>query len=80
MTLTVPCLFGLESVLAGEIRRMGGEEVAALDGRVDFSGGPELLARDVSVSGTIEKSEARSDPAANTERNIQKNPDESEQN
>ncbi len=42
---SAPCLFGLESVLAGEIRRMGGEAVAALDGRVDFSGGIELLAR-----------------------------------
>ena len=42
---SAPCLFGLESVLAGEIRRMGGEEVTVLDGRVDFSGGPELLAR-----------------------------------
>lgn len=42
---SAPCLFGLESVLAGEIRRMGGEEVTVLDGRVDFSGGVELLAR-----------------------------------
>ena len=40
---------------------------------------PELLARDVSVSGTIDKAETRCDRSANTERNIQKNPDESEQ-
>ena len=40
---------------------------------------PELLARDVSVSGTIDKAETRCDQSANTERNIQKNPDESEQ-
>lgn len=41
-----PCIFGLESVLAGEIKRMGGaEEITVSDGRVDFSGSPELIAR-----------------------------------
>ena len=44
VTLSAPCHFGLESVLSSEIRRMGGEEVTVLDGRVDFSGGVELLA------------------------------------
>lgn len=43
--LIAPCLFGLESVLAGEIRRMGGQEVAATDGRVEFSGDLNLLCR-----------------------------------
>ena len=36
--LIAPCHFGLESVLAGEIRRLDGQEVAASDGRVSFSG------------------------------------------
>ena len=40
-----PCHFGLESVLAGELRRMGAEEVQVSDGRVRFSGALALLAR-----------------------------------
>ena len=32
-----PCMFGLESVLSGEVKRMGGEEVNTFDGRVEFS-------------------------------------------
>lgn len=40
-----PCHFGLESVLAGELKRMGAQGVAAHNGKVTFSGGPELLAR-----------------------------------
>ncbi len=40
-----PCLFGIEGVLADELRRMEAEDVAAENGRVLFSGGPELLAR-----------------------------------
>ncbi len=40
-----PCHFGLESVLAGELKRMGAENVAASDGRVAFSGGFDILAR-----------------------------------
>ena len=40
-----PCHFGLESVLAGELKRMGAENVAAADGRVAFSGGFDILAR-----------------------------------
>lgn len=40
-----PCNFGLESVLAGELKRMGMKEVAAANGRVDFSGTAEDLAR-----------------------------------
>lgn len=45
VTLICPCHFGLESVLAGEIRRMGGENVTASDGKVVFEGGEELIAR-----------------------------------
>ncbi len=44
-TLICPCLFGLESVLAGEIRRMGGENVVVNDGKVSFDGGEEMIAR-----------------------------------
>ena len=33
-----PCSFGLESVLAGELKRLGAREVTAADGRVDFQG------------------------------------------
>ena len=40
-----PCLFGLESVLAGEVKRMGGEDVKVYDGKVEFSGEINLLAR-----------------------------------
>ena len=40
-----PCLFGLESVLAGELKRMGAQNVAAQNGKVCFSGDAYLLAR-----------------------------------
>ena len=40
-----PCLFGVEAILAGELREMGALDVAAQNGRVRFSGGRELLAR-----------------------------------
>jgi len=43
--LLAPCLFGLESILAGEVRRMGGQEVQVTDGRVTFGGGKEMIAR-----------------------------------
>lgn len=40
-----PCLFGLEGILAGEMRRLGLQEVAAENGRVCFRGNAEDLAR-----------------------------------
>ncbi len=40
-----PCLFGVEGILADELRRMDAEQVNAQNGRVLFSGGPEMLAR-----------------------------------
>ncbi len=43
--LVVPCLFGLEGPLAEELRKMGAENVRPMNGRVVFSGSPELLAR-----------------------------------
>ena len=45
MTIACPCLFGLESVLSGEVKRMGGEEVTAMDGRVTFRGDWFMVAR-----------------------------------
>ena len=43
--MTCPCNFGLESVLAGELKRMDAEEVTVTDGRVDFVGDWNTLAR-----------------------------------
>ncbi len=43
--LTVPCLFGLEGIAAGEFRRMGFEEVNTSDGRVDLVGDETMLVR-----------------------------------
>lgn len=43
--MNAPCLFGLESVLAGELREMGAENVAAENGRVRFSGDLSMIAR-----------------------------------
>lgn len=40
-----PCHFGLESVLAGELRRMGAENVLAHNGKVTFSGDYSMMAR-----------------------------------
>lgn len=40
-----PCMFGLESVLAGEIKRLGGEDVQSSDGKVSFSGDTSMIAR-----------------------------------
>jgi putative N6-adenine-specific DNA methylase len=45
LTLCAPCLFGLESVLSGEIKRIGGENIETTDGRVTFTGDLALLAR-----------------------------------
>lgn len=40
-----PCLFGVEGLLADELRRMDAQGVTAENGRVFFEGGPEMLAR-----------------------------------
>jgi len=45
MTFTAPCLFGLESVLAFEAGRIGGENIVTTDGRVQFDGDVSLLPR-----------------------------------
>lgn len=45
MNFVAPCLFGIEGILADELRRMSAEDVMAENGRVLFSGPPEMLAR-----------------------------------
>lgn len=40
-----PCHFGLESVLAGELKRMGADEVTSYNGKVAFSGDVFMAAR-----------------------------------
>ncbi|MBR5430545.1 MAG: class I SAM-dependent RNA methyltransferase [Firmicutes bacterium] len=45
LTLTVPTLFGLESVVAGELKRLGLTQVRAVDGRVRCQGAPADIAR-----------------------------------
>ena len=43
--LVAPCMFGIEGILADELRRMGADDVQAQNGRVLFSGDDSLLAR-----------------------------------
>ena len=43
--LTAPCIFGLEGVLGDELKRMEIENVRVQNGRVDFSGTEETIAR-----------------------------------
>jgi len=43
--LSCPCHFGLESVLAGEMKRQGFEQIRSENGRVFFAGGYEHVAR-----------------------------------
>ena len=40
-----PCLMGVEGIVGDELKRMDAGEVRVENGRVLFSGGPELLAR-----------------------------------
>ena len=42
--LIAPCYFGTESTAAFEVRRIGAEEVQVTDGRIAFTGGPEISA------------------------------------
>ena len=44
-TLICPCMFGLESVLSGEIKRLGGEDITVTDGKVSFKGDDLMIAR-----------------------------------
>jgi putative N6-adenine-specific DNA methylase len=45
LNYSVPCHFGLESVVKYELAKIGAENIAAADGKVDFSGGLELIPR-----------------------------------
>ena len=45
LKLVCPCHFGLESVLSFEIKKLGGEDVLADNGRVSFYGDFNMLAR-----------------------------------
>ena len=45
MTLTIPCLFGLESLVADELKRLGLQNVRAENGRVHCDGGPADIPR-----------------------------------
>lgn len=45
LNFSAPCLFGLESLVAQELRDMGAADVAAENGRVFFSGDEAILAR-----------------------------------
>jgi len=42
--LIAPCYFGTESTAAFEVRRIGAEDVQVTDGRIAFTGGPEIIA------------------------------------
>lgn len=42
--LIAPCYFGTESTAAFEVQRIGAEEVQVTDGRIAFTGGPEIIA------------------------------------
>lgn len=44
-SLYVPCLLGLEGPISDELRRLGMENVSSENGRVNFSGGNDALAR-----------------------------------
>ena len=45
LTICCPCLFGLESVLSGEIKRMGGQNIQTTDGKVTFEGDFSMVIR-----------------------------------
>ena len=45
INFVIPCLLGMESLIAGELRDFGAENVAAENGRVLFSGDENILAR-----------------------------------
>ena len=42
--LIAPCYFGTEFTAASEARRIGAEEVQVTNGRIAFTGGPEIIA------------------------------------
>lgn len=55
MNFVAPCRFGLEKTLSFELKRAGGENVRAEDGRVFFSGNAEVCARANVFCSTAER-------------------------
>lgn len=45
LKLSCPCHFGLESVLNFEIKKIGGENISVTDGKINFEGDENILAR-----------------------------------
>lgn len=45
INFVIPCLLGIESLIAGELKDLGAENVTAENGRVLFSGDENILAR-----------------------------------
>ena len=45
LRMCVPCHFGLESVLAYEIKKIGGENLTTTDGKISFDGDFDVLAK-----------------------------------
>lgn len=45
INFVIPCLLGLESLIAGEMKELGAEDVTAENGRVLFGGDEHILAR-----------------------------------
>ena len=53
--LTAPCHFGLEKTLSFEIKKAGGTDVSAADGRLFFNGGEDVIARLNIISSVAER-------------------------
>jgi putative N6-adenine-specific DNA methylase len=45
INFVIPCLLGLESIIANEMKELGGDNVVSENGRVLFSGDENMLAR-----------------------------------
>ncbi len=45
LTISCPCLFGLESILSFEVKKIGGTDVVVTDGRVTFKGDASMIAK-----------------------------------
>ncbi len=55
MEFVAPCRFGLEKTLSFELKRIGGENVRAEDGRVFFSGNADICAKANIFCSTAER-------------------------
>lgn len=53
--LTAPCNFGLEKTLAFEIKRAGGTDIVTRDGKIDFRGGDDVIAKANITCATAER-------------------------